>query len=51
MIHDFEKHTFHKGQRYMTKLPFRPDHEFLPDNFSVCEQRPKKLKIVSHQKT
>ena len=28
----------------MTKLLFRPGHEFLPDNFSVCEQRLKKLK-------
>ena len=28
----------------MTKLPFRPGHEFLPDNFSVCEQRLIKLK-------
>ena len=26
----------------MTKLLFRPGHEFLPDNF--CEQRLKKLK-------
>ena len=28
----------------MIKLLFRPGHEFLPDNFSVCEQRLKKLK-------
>ena len=28
----------------MTKLPFRSGHEFLPNNFSVCEQRLKKLK-------
>ena len=28
----------------MTKLPFRPGHEFLPDNFSMREQRLKKLK-------
>ena len=28
----------------MTKLPFRAGHEFLPDNFLVCEQRFKKLK-------
>ena len=44
VIHDFEKYIFHNGQRYVTKLPFRPGHEFLPDNFSVCEQRLKKLK-------
>ena len=28
----------------MTKLPFRSGHEFLPNNFSVCEQRLKKLR-------
>ena len=28
----------------MTKLLFRPGHEFLLDSFSVCEQRLKKLK-------
>ena len=28
----------------MTKLLFRPGREFLSDNFSVCEQRLKKLK-------
>ena len=28
----------------MTKLLFRPGHEFLPDSFSVCEQRLQKLK-------
>ena len=44
VIHDFEQYIFHNGQRYVTKLPFRPSHEFLPDNFSVCEQRLKKLK-------
>ena len=44
VIHDFKKYIFHNGQRYVTKLPFRSGHEFLPDNFSVCEQRLKKLK-------
>ena len=28
----------------MTKLPFRPGHKFLPDNFLVCIQRLKKFK-------
>ena len=44
VIHDFEKYIFHNRQRYVTKSPFRPGHEFLPDNFSVCEQRLEKLK-------
>ena len=46
MIHDFEEYIFHSRRRYMTKLPFRPIHEFLPNYFSVCEQRLKKLKNV-----
>ena len=44
VIHDFEKYIFHNGQKCVTKLPFRPGQEFLPDNFSVCEQRLIKLK-------
>ncbi|CAB3986889.1 Hypothetical predicted protein [Paramuricea clavata] len=28
----------------ITKLPFKPDHEVLPDNFKVCEGRLKSLK-------
>ena len=43
VIHDFEKYIFYNGQRYMTKLPFRPGHDFLPNNFSVCEQTFKKI--------
>ena len=44
VIPDFEKYIFHNGQRYVTKLHFRPGHEFLRDNFSVCEQLKLKLK-------
>ena len=44
VINDLEKYIFHNRKRYVTKLPFRPGHEFLPVNFSVCEQRPIKFK-------
>ena len=27
------------GERYVTKLPFRPDHDKLPDNYAVSKQR------------
>ena len=27
------------GERYVTELPFRPDHDQLPDNFAVAKQR------------
>ena len=44
VIHKFEKETVHNGERYVTKLPFKPGHEVLPDNFNVCEKRLKRLK-------
>ena len=34
----------HNGIRYVAKLPFKPDHELLQDNFGVCEGRLKSLK-------
>ena len=45
VIHDFKKYIFHDGQRYVTKLPFKLDHELLSDNFSLCEQRLEELKM------
>ena len=30
---------------YVAKLPFKPDHEPLPDNFKVNETRLKSLKV------
>ena len=44
-IHDFKKYISHDGQRYVTKLPFRLDHELLLNDFSLCEQRLKELKL------
>ena len=31
------------GTRYVVKLPFKPDHELLPDNYNVCKGRLKSL--------
>ena len=39
-----EEDIVHNGTRYVAKLPFKPDHEPLPDNFGVCEGRLKSLK-------
>ena len=39
VVQNFERDIFYNGQRYVTKLPFKLGHEFLPDNFSVCEQK------------
>ena len=39
VVHEFEKHIYHDGKRYVTQLPFKPCHDVLPDNFSVCQKR------------
>ena len=41
---DISKNLFFITDKDVTKLPLRPGQEFLPDNFSMCEQRLKKLK-------
>ena len=32
------------GVRYVMKLPFKPTHEYLPDNYRLCENRPRSLR-------
>ena len=44
VMHDFEKDIRFNGERYVTKLPFRPDHGKLSDNLSICEAILKNLK-------
>ena len=44
MIHEFEKHIEFDGSRYVTRLPFRKDHDPLPDNYNTCVSRLKGLK-------
>ena len=39
VVHRFEKEIYHDGERYVTKLPFKPRFEILPDNFDVCVNR------------
>ena len=39
VVNDFENNIVHDSTRYVAKLPFKPDHEPLPDNFKVCETR------------
>ena len=39
VVNDFENNIVHDGTRYVEKLPFKPDHEPLPDNFKVNETR------------
>lgn len=33
IIDQFQKEIVHDGSRYITKLPFNPDHQELPDSF------------------
>ena len=44
VIRKFEKDITFNGNRYVTKLPFKPNHEFLPDNYRLCESRLAKLR-------
>ena len=43
IVAQFENDIIHDGTRYITKLPFKPDHEVLPDNFKICKGRLKTL--------
>ena len=44
VISSFKKDVYHDGTRYITKLPFKVDHDKIPDNFSVCKKRLEGLK-------
>ena len=43
VIDKFQRDIEFNGSRYVTNLPFRPDHEPLPDNHDICEKRLKSL--------
>lgn len=38
LIDKFSKDIVYNGERYVTKPPFRHDHNLLPDNFRTCEK-------------
>ena len=44
VVSKFEEDIVHNGTRYVVKLPFKPGHDLLPDNFNACEGRLKALK-------
>lgn len=46
----FEKDIKFDGERYITKLPFKPRHDILPDNYNVCEKRLSSLRKRLEQK-
>ena len=39
VVNQFQKDITHDGTRYITELPFKPDHESVSDNYIVCKQR------------
>ena len=44
VVSKFEEDIVHNSTRYLLKLPFKPDHDLLPDNFNACKGRLKALK-------
>ena len=44
VIEQFKNNISFNGKRYVTKLPFKSEHDMLPDNFEMCKQRLKSLK-------
>ena len=44
VIHQFEKDISFNGERYVTKLPFRPDHSPLPSTMDVAKRRLRSLR-------
>jgi len=44
VVNSFQRDISFNGDRYVVKLPFKPDHDLIPDNFVVCSKRLKSLK-------
>ncbi|XP_065662754.1 uncharacterized protein LOC136085381 [Hydra vulgaris] len=51
-MNQFEKEITFNGKRYVTKLPFRPNHVMLSDNFNIAKKRLENLhkKLKSDEK-
>ena len=47
VVHQFENDIKYNGERYVTNLPFRPDHDLLPKNLEVCTKA--RLKNLKHR--
>ena len=44
VVDKFKNDIYHDGERYVSKLPFKADHDCLPDNYNVCERRLRSVK-------
>ncbi|CAB4006308.1 Hypothetical predicted protein, partial [Paramuricea clavata] len=49
VVSQFENDIGHDGTRYVTKLPFKPDHEQLPDNFNSTKKNGLIERVPSHE--
>ena len=44
VVSGFENHIYHNGSRYVSALPFKPDHDSIPENFETAKTRLKVLR-------
>nr|XP_047139071.1 uncharacterized protein LOC100199492 [Hydra vulgaris] len=50
VMYQFERDLTHNRERYITKLPFKTDHDFLPVNYNICKKRLANLKVTLNDK-
>ncbi|XP_065678212.1 uncharacterized protein LOC124818127 [Hydra vulgaris] len=50
VMYQFERDLIHNGERYITKLSFKTDHDFLPGNYNICKKRLANLKVRLNDK-
>ena len=44
VLNQFKRDIYFNGDRYVTKLPFKPEHDMIPDNYKPSENRALALK-------
>ena len=44
VLNQFKRDIYFNGDRYVTKLPFKPEHDFIPDNYLASVNRAFALK-------
>ncbi|XP_065645427.1 uncharacterized protein LOC136075911 [Hydra vulgaris] len=44
VMHQVERDITHNGERYITKLPFKTEHDPLSDTYNICKKRLANLK-------
>ena len=44
VVHKFENDIIRNDERYVTKRPFKPDHDCIPNNYKIWKTRLNRLK-------